>query len=322
VKLRDPRVGTLTRNIAELVEFCAPFGDVVARLAHPRIRRLIDVNYGTDAYDVPIWRMSYYADWKAGDEILEKMPAGSTWADVRSQWIEAITTIAGYEERLGTLRAEVAAGEELEARYVAAQQSLATLDERHLKMARDAVGRHIEQTTVLTLAQMLATDPHVELLAKKYDGLAHKVQYLDELGAKQLVPLEQALAMEKAKLDRDLVKYQRPKKQREQFPGDKFEKRFYGRDVRFRKQFDRYRTTHETVWVYDDWRRPSLMEEFLWWDVMTDGRLDGDFIPDVQEFRSRRPDYRYHSHRDDDFDHASETVAGSTFDDHKGMDPS
>lgn len=320
VKLRDPRVGQLTRKIAELEEFRAPFAETLAKLAHPRMERLIEVKYGTEQYDVPIWRLSYYADWKAGDEVLEKMPEGTTWMEVRQQWLEAQASVAKYDERLAALRAEVQAGEDLERKWNAAKESLETLDARTLKGARDAIAKHVEQTGVATIAAMLATDPHVELLAKKYDGLAHKVKYLDELADKQLLPMQRDLATEKQKLERDMVKYQRPKKAYERFPRDKFERRFFGRNERFRKRIDRYRRGHETVWTYDDWRRPSLMEEFLWWDVMTDGRIDGDFIPEVQEWHSHRPHYTYR--RDHDWDHASETVARSSSVEHAGVDPS
>lgn len=312
VKLRDPRVGQLTRKIAELEEFRAPYAETLASFAHPRLARLIESNYGTDAYGVPVWRLSYYADWKAGDEILEKLPEGTSFEEVRRQWLEATRAVADYDAPLELLRAEVKAGEELEARYDAAVESLKTLDERHLAMARTLVGKHVEQTTVATLAPMLAVDPHLELLAKKFDGLAHKVVYLDELGDKQLVALRRELEEERRKLDRDLIKYARPKKAWERFPGDKFERRFHGRDARFRKRIDRYRNGHERVWAYDDWRRPSFAEEFLWWDVMTDGRIDGDFIPQVGAWHSQRPGYSYRSSRhDDDYDRASEAVAGA-----------
>ncbi len=320
VKLRDPRVGQLTRKIAELEDFRAPFAEVLAKCAHPRIQRLIDVWYGTEKYDVPVWRLSYYADWKAGDEILEKWPDGTTFEDVRQQWLEASSTVAGYDERLATLRAEVKAGEELEQRWVAAKESLATLDARSLKGARDLVGQHVEQTGVATIAAMLAADPHVELLAKKCDGLTHRVKYLDELAEKQLFVLKRDLEDEARKLDRDVVKYSRPKKAWERFPGDKFERRFFGRDERFRKRYDRYRSGHESVWGYQDWHRPSLVEDFLWWDLMTDGRIDGDFIPEVEEWHRDRPHYTYQRQRD--WERASETVARDRSTESAGMDVS
>ena len=70
--LRAPRTGTLVREITELEEFREPLAQVLQKAGHPRLQRLLDVEYGLPSYSVPFWRLSYFADWKAGDEIVER----------------------------------------------------------------------------------------------------------------------------------------------------------------------------------------------------------------------------------------------------------
>lgn len=293
VKLRAPRVGTLTRKIAELEEFRTPDAEVVDRCAHPRLDRLIESGYGTETYEVAFWRLSYYADWKAGDEILERWPDKTDFGEVRREYLTAKSSLDAYDKRLDALRSEVAEGVELEKRHAAAVESLRTLEARHLKEAQDEVGKHVSETPASVLGPLLAGDSHVELLAKKFFGMAHQRDYLAKLAEAQLLPMQRRLMEEDTKLARDQIKYQRPKKAYTRFPEDKFRKRFYGRNVKFRKFRDRYRRTHETVYTFDSWDRGRLVGDFLWWDVVTDGRLDGDFIPEVSEFRRSHPDYRY-----------------------------
>lgn len=322
VKLRDPRVGVLTRQIAELEEFRAAPAETVQRCEHPRLARLVESGYGTDRYDVPFWRLSYYADWKAGDEILEKWPEKKEFAEVREEYLAAKGQLDSYDRRLDSLRSEMRAGEELEKKHRAATESLATLDERHLKQAQEAVARHVADSPPAAIGPLLAGDPHVELLAKKALGLVHQRDYHAALADRQLQPMLRRLREEDAKLARDQVKYMRPKKAWTRFPAAKFEKRFHGRHVKFTKFRDRYRRTHETVYTFDDYGRGRFVEDFLWWDVVTDGRFDGDFIPEVSRFRQEHPGYRYE--RDlDDRDAATAVADADRFaDDNRSFDAS
>src|SRR5262249_35901624 len=87
--LRHPRTGSLTRAKAELEELRAPLHAALSAAEHPRLERLLEVGYGTPSYGVGFWRMSYYEDWKAGDEILAKFPEKKFWSDVRDEVLRA-----------------------------------------------------------------------------------------------------------------------------------------------------------------------------------------------------------------------------------------
>ena len=55
----------------------------------------------------------------------------------------------------------------------------------------------------------------------------------------------------------------------------------------------RYDKRAKVVRSFDRYDRGGLGQDVLWWDVMTDGKLDGSFSDEVQSFRESHPDYRY-----------------------------
>ncbi len=316
--LRAPRVGTLTRQIDELEEFRASLSAIVDAAAHPRLERLLQTGYGTEAYDVGWWRASYYLDWKAGDEILEKLP-GKTFAEVREELLRARDSLAVYDQKLGFLRDEIALGEALEREHAAATERLANLEQHHLQAWRERLAEHLSSLDPQALGDRLAGEPDVELLLKQALGLERKLAYLDEIVEKQAAPLRQALAEERRKIGRDLAKYSRPKNAHARVPRDKFERRFHERPAKLRKGLSRAGHSYETVHHFDRWDRGRLVEDFLWWDVMTDGRLDGDFIPEVRRFHQAHPDWEPASRaqlgEDDERAAAAAALAQDTRDD-------
>lgn len=112
--LRAPNTGTLVREIAEISYFREPYVETLRRCDHPRLQRLLEVNYGLPSYSVPFWRLSYYADWKAGDEIVAKFGADSDFAKVRAEFLTARDAAATYDRKLSKLREELARGESIE----------------------------------------------------------------------------------------------------------------------------------------------------------------------------------------------------------------
>ena len=47
---------------------------------------------------------------------------------------------------------------------------------------------------------------------------------------------------------------------------------------------------------YDRWDRGRYYEHLLWWDIMTRGRYDGSFLPDVAHFHTTHPGYTFTPH--------------------------
>ena len=298
--LRDPGVGTLTRAIAELQEFREPFAAVVERCAHPRLPRLLDTGYGTSRYAVPFWRMSYYGDWKAGDEILERFPGKKEFAEVLEEYLEAVRTLETYDPKLASLKAELTAGVQLEEELSGSRQGLESLEPRWLGLARIALAEHLEALPQESLGDVLVNVPALEIVVKKWRGLDHQVRYLDSIRDLQVEPSCNQVDESIRKLEKESLKYQRPKNAGTVFPAEAFEKRFDpARTEKLKKRVSRIGETQERVYVFDRYDRGSFVTDFLWWDLVTDGRIDGNFIPEVSSFHDAHPGVRFDRTLDD-----------------------
>ncbi len=305
VLLRAPRVGTLVRALAEVLEQRTIYQRTLEACAHPRLARLIEVGYGTEAYKIGWWRSSYYADWKAGDEILERFAGKKTFVEVRAEYVEARRADEEYAARQRQLEGEIDASESLEAERDENLCALASAPGRALAAARTALGEHLRQTPIAALGPRLEQDAEVGLLAKRWSGLEAKGAYLEALSMEQVGKPAQEISEALRKLSADVVKLSRPKKAGTRFPAEKFERRFQSRAPRFAKQRERYVRTYETIYVYEDYHRCHFGADWLWWDHMTHGRASGDFIPEVREFRGTHPDYHYQPAAVDDGDAAA-----------------
>lgn len=296
--LRAPRVGSLTRAITELEEYRAALIPVLHAANHPRLGRLLHVGYGTDAYQEKWWRSSYYADWEAADQILERFPAKRSFGEVRDEVLSAREAVREYDARLAEHRAEWAKGQALDAEYAQRTAALPTVEARHFQRAREGLARHLQETDISVIGPMLAQDPTASVLAKRWSGLSHKLLYIDKIAEAEIGAMQRSITEALQRLDRDIAKYSRPKKAYAQIPGEAFERRFQSRRPRYERGWDRFKRSYDAVYSFDRFDAVSLAGGFLWWDVMTDGRLDGNFIPEVASFRQRHPGYHY-GHYDD-----------------------
>jgi len=294
--LRAPRVGTLSREVDELEDFKKPFVELLAAAAHPLLDELLAVGYGTDKYAVPWWRLSYYGHWKAGDEVLARFPGKASFADLRGELVTAKETVAVYETRLAELRGQIADGEAIERAHDDTAARLRDLETIYLTEWRALLARHLADADLVEVARNLADDEAASMLLKAFAGIDKKLVYLDRLHQEQVVAPRGALENELWKLRQDRMKLSRPKKAGTTFDGVKFEKRFADRGPRLQKQWARHDHASTTIYSFHDYDRGSLVADFLWWDLMTDGQIDGNFIPEVREFHQHHPDYVWRDH--------------------------
>lgn len=291
--LRAPRVGTLTRAIDELMEFRAPLQDVVQRCAHPRLDRLMQSGYGTAKYDTPFWRLSYYSDWRAADEILEKFPNKSSFAEVREEFTSACSTLSVYDKKLKDLRDEVAAGEAVEREIATRQAELLDLPAQTLEHARQLLGTYLRDSDPADV-KGLEQAPQVEGMYKRYIGLKKQGEYLRQAGQHYLESDQLLLRTNIDKLDKQIVKYSQPRKMGQMIPGEVVERQeqsVRSRVDKSQKHLQGYSQTHYAVYTFDQYDRASLARDILWWDLMSAGRLHGDYLSDVSEYRQRNPWY-------------------------------
>jgi hypothetical protein len=309
--LRHPRTGSLTRQIQELSEHRRPWAEVIEACAHPRMDRLVDVGYGTPSYAVPFWRMTYYQDWEAGDAILEKMPGREDFAAVREEYLRARETVGTLDEEIRRAQAEWEAGASLEREADSIAHALQTLVPRYTEDARDRLVRHLHASDRAMLEPRIAQDPNVKLLFLKAAGLTTKLEYLDALAQEKVFKVELDMVNAIGKLDADVAKLNRPKKYNTLFPAEKFERRFRDPRERYTKHWDRYDRTYGSIYAFDTWQSARIANDFLWWDLMTDARYDGSFIPSVSTFHQRYPHYQYARPDDALLDDESQAAAAA-----------
>jgi hypothetical protein len=321
--LRDPRGGKLIVELAELDSARASLEPLVTLASHPRLPHLLEVGYGTPRYDVPFWRLSYYSDWEAGDEVLAALPQFQTFADFRAEYERATGALASLAERRGQIEQDLRQGAALDLAHASALQAKQTIVPRTLERLRAALGRHVVDSGREVLGPLLSTVPALDILGKRVFGLAAKLSYFDALRTSELAPMQRDLDLLQQRAERDILKFSRPKNARYPIAQEKFDQRFKPFQPRFTKRWDRYQRTADTIYVFDRYDRGSWVSDFLWWDVMTDGRLDGDFIPEVMAHHQRHPGYHYEPDRLADPSHLASFEADlGTSDASFGMDPS
>lgn len=290
--LRDPRGGKLVLELAELDAARRALEPFFSATAHPRLHHLLAVGYGTGDYKVPFWRLSYYSDWEAADAILARVP-GKTFEQFRAEYEENDRAMRALNERASEIHTELRRGAELDHQHATLKQALATIPERMLARVRESLGRHVMDSGAVALGARFAAAPAVDILAKRAFGLAAKLTYLDALRERELAPVLAEVQQGRARAMRDAMKFSRPKKLGMAIPAENYQRRFRPVRERYQKRFHRYRESSDAVYVFDRYDRGSLAADFLWWDVMTDGRLDGDFIPEVARFHHSNPNYAY-----------------------------
>lgn len=297
-RLRNPDTGELTLALQRLEEHRTALSPMVDKARSvKRMDHLIEVGYGTPAYKVGFWRLSYYLDWKAGDEVMELFPGRKSFAALREEYLENKRALDDLEPRRQELLQEIDAGVGLEADYNLAKARLQNLEQLHLDAARKSLAQFLADCPEGALGTRLQRHPELETMAKRWAGVSEQLRYLERVSELQLNSLVADLNTEKGKLQKDRVKFSRPKNSYQRFTQQTWDSRFGGRREKVRKRLDRYGHTVETIYVFDDYDRGSLAENFLWWDLVTDGQVDGNFIPEVQEYYRRHPGYQYQRKR-------------------------
>ena len=298
----------LEAELAAQQEVLRPSQRFVRRAEHERLETLLDNGYGTESYDVPWWRMSYYSDWKAGDEILEGYPAHEEWGP----WVEEYRH---HFNEVARLAGEVEQLDERVALMKRVQRDHFELSQRLLGVEAE-VGHHVRDTLKASLARggpavfgAMAAGAEHELAAKRWAGIGKQLQYLQELRENQLEPFGEGINKQIAKLERKSIKYRRPKKAHTRFSADEFERTFKDRRPKYEKFWKRYDAAFAAIRDFERYEYGSFEERFLWWDLMGEGRVKNRFSPEVEEFYEEYPDYTWETPWEDDYDDESYAAA-------------
>ncbi len=295
-----------------------------------KLAQLMGREYGTDRYEHRGWwrflNPQFLDDWRCADAATEAL-GFATFEGLR----------IAYRERAEQMQVLGRDWSELQEQ----REAIETLEEERERLIREET--ELPQETYRAMGERIAAildggkSPLVDALPNpdalrsrltEISGMSAQAEYLD--GLRTQVEREAAGIAERAEKlygERNRYAGNRHRYRNKRFSGEQWDKRFGNhRTARYEPLYGRYSRASDTVYVFHDYNRASGLQDFLWWDVMTDGRLDGNFIPEVREWRDHNPDYRY-DRNDSDFSGSSSSstdafesdgFGGSSF----GNDPS
>jgi hypothetical protein len=256
--------------------------------AEPEFPGLVQRGYDTEQYPLKWWQLQYYRDWKYGDIITEKFGQQS-FRDVVYGYNQVRAGRAEVDRDYQAIRHQIAEIESLIAERGQCLSNLETIEVDTLNGCRQQLREHLEYIDRNDLAAWSASDPNRTGLLKRIHGIEKKMEYLDELARRYLEPEREQLTTLRAKLDKKITKYRRPKNAYASIPIAEANSILKDPRPKLASRRQRYNQSYQTIYYYDRYDAFDFSRDMLWWDLMTDGRIDGDFIPEVHAWREQHP---------------------------------
>ncbi|MBC7804819.1 MAG: hypothetical protein H7145_01590 [Akkermansiaceae bacterium] len=296
--------------------------------AQERLAEIIARGYGTELYEHRGWwrfmNPQFLNDWRCADAATETLGFAS---------FEEL--LVAYKDRAEQVQVLGRDWNELQEQ----KHAIALLEEERERIIREEndlpretyreMGERIAAILEDGKSPLVDSLPNPDALRSRLNeigGMSAQTEYLDGLRS-QVERESVAIAERSEKLFSERNRYagDRHRYRNKRFSGEQWGKRFGDhRTARYEPLYGRYRRASDTVYVFNDYNRASGLQDFLWWDLMTDGRLDGNFIPEVREWHDHNPDYRYDRGNDSRSDSSptdafeSDNFGGGSF----GNDPS
>ena len=289
-------------RLAELDEAIAPLqGSTTALEAEPYFEELLAYRYGTESYGVKFFQLLYYTHWKNADLIVEKYGPRLKAADFGAlavKYIEEKTALTSLFDAKKVQTDKLADIEAHSRRLAEIEQSILQAVPRALALVRARVREHLQPLPNADVAALLASVPDVDLAWRRVVGLMKKKEYLTDLVREQVKASLADLGRMRSKLDRETNKLSRPKNAHRPWTAVDWNRRFGNdRAAKWQKRRERVQHTRHEIVTFHDYGRWNPTSDLLWWDVMSDGRLDGNFIHEV---RSRPHQHVHQQQRDVD----------------------
>ncbi|MCS7080899.1 MAG: hypothetical protein NZ585_12740 [Chloracidobacterium sp.] len=292
-ELLDPTAGELILKAKQARDELAIIESGLQRYEQePDFLSLYQRGYRTPAYRQSVFTLQYYKDWKRGDEITEKFGC-KAFSEVRAAYENLLRGRAACRKTVETIEGEIQDVRRLITELNEAQRRLGDLPKFVLEDFRRMLREHLAFADREQLFRWAGGDRVRESLIKRLDGVEKQLVYTKAMAERRIEEERRYLAEELAKLDRKIAKFSRPK-----YAGtylDPYQAQAWLRDPRERlvARRERFWRDYDRIAYYDRYDRYDFTADLLWWDVMTDGRLDGDFIPEVYEYRQTHPGYVY-----------------------------
>jgi hypothetical protein len=289
--LLNPTTGDLSVKLKELGEQHKLLADEVKNFeAEPHLLELFENGYGTPAYPYRWWNVRYYSDWKWGDIFLERFQA-LDFPTLKAKYEQLRQDRDTLGESLREVKERYTVLTQREERHTALLSYLSNHEEHFLRACRAKLRDHLAHVDREQLFEWSKGDRAFEAKIKTIHGLEKKVEYLTELVGRQYTSDKQAIQTSIGKLNRKIAKFTRPKNYYAQVPPRYANEWLGDGGARLRARRDKFRRNYEVVYVFDHYDRYDYARDILWWDLMTDGRIDGDFIPEVGQWHQTHGAY-------------------------------
>jgi len=287
--LLDPVAGELTLKFAEAETQLKIFDDSLAPYeAEPEFLGLIEASYDTDAYTVGLWELQYYSDWKYGDIITEKFEQ-QRFRDVREGYLRLKEARDEFHRDFLAIKKQKESVESLVNERAQALSDLETLEVDTLNACRRQLREHLEYIDLTELATWSAAHPNITNIIKRIHGIEKKREYLVELANRYLNTEREQVIAALTKLSAKVEKYSRPKHAYGFIPVEEANRWLKDPSEKIAARRSHYQRSYRTIYEFDRYDAYDYARDMLWWDLMTDGRLDGDFIPEVDNWREQHP---------------------------------
>lgn len=288
-QLLDPVAGELTLKLAAAERQLKFFNDSVAPYEQePGFPGLIERGYDTDAYSTEWWELQYYRDWKDGDIITEKF-GQERFRDVAEAYIRLRDARDEFRKDFDAVKKQVGEVEALVKDRAQALSGLETLETDTLNACRRQLREHLEYIDRSELANRAQNSLELTGLIKRVEGVEKKMEYLDELVKRYLRTEREQLIASMTKLRSKVEKYSRPKHVYTAIPVEEANRWLKDPTAKVAARRRHFNKTYQCVYDFHHYDAFDYARDMLWWDLMTGGRIDGDFIPEVQSWREQHP---------------------------------
>lgn len=237
--------------LAGLNESIAPLQDSVSVLeAMERFPELIEVGYGTEAYNRKWWQLSYYRDWEMADLVVEAAGPrlhAEDFATIAATYVEERDALRQLQASRDTEARGLAVVDGLVARHQALREMRESIGPRTLSHARTLARTHLSALDGDDLLALFRDDPTLELAARRVLASQRRAAELENLVIEQLQPHVEGIDTSIHKLNRQIDKLRRPKYAGTTWPNAEVARRL-GRDRR--QSLAKYRTRFSETHVH------------------------------------------------------------------------
>ncbi len=298
-RLTDEAAGDLTLVRAEILKKRQVISPSLERFtAQEGFQSLAERGYGTPNYRESWISLQYYRDWQRGDEIEEALapatlpglkPKLTPFAELAAQYRRLQAADAEYAHDLAQADAKIKEVTDLVVERENAVTTLPNLAHIILQESRQALRDHIEYLDREELGQRVVHTPDTLTAVKKLHGIEKQIYYLEELRINFLTAETSALDTYIGKIRRKADKYLRPKNSQARISSTEADNWLKDPRPKLKTRRTQYEQGFQRVHNFNNYNSYQYGSNGLWWDIVMDGTLDGDFIPEVANYRRQYP---------------------------------